>query len=115
MTDINLSNIRKECNEDIARQPPDRVAFYCDIHICDGDDHSQECHGRMECGEPCILVAAEAAKGRLKRLEFLPLLTGCARNPAKANGLHTLEGMAVASCIYDIKYACNFHEREESM
>jgi hypothetical protein len=53
--------------------------------------------------QPCIRIKAEEAEQRLKKLLFLSHLKECARDPDKANGLHSLRGMAQESCIYDIK------------
>jgi len=44
---------------------------------------------------------AEAGRQRKKRLDVLYLLKDCARDPLKANGLRTLEGLAQESCIMD--------------
>ncbi|EXM04442.1 hypothetical protein FOIG_04658 [Fusarium odoratissimum NRRL 54006] len=66
---------------------------------------SDECDVRMsEWGEPCIRLAAKEAEQRLKLLDDIQHLKKCARDPASANGLRTLEGMAQESCIYDVKY-----------
>lgn len=57
-----------------------------------------------EWGEPCIRLAAKEAEQRLKLLDDIQHLKKCARDPASANGLRTLEGVAQESCIYDVKY-----------
>lgn len=54
--------------------------------------------------QPCIKVQAEEVEQRLKKLRSLSRLKDCARNPTKANGLHSLKGMAQGTCIYEIKY-----------
>ncbi len=50
---------------------------------------------------PCIKDQIKAARQRKRKLDVLYLLRDCARNPLKANGLRTLEGMAQESCIFN--------------
>ena len=52
---------------------------------------------------PCDMDQAEAGRQRKKKLDILYLLKDCARDPPKANGLRTLEGLAQESCIMDTK------------
>ncbi|KAH7019520.1 hypothetical protein EDB80DRAFT_204101 [Ilyonectria destructans] len=104
MDPVKPDHVREECEEIIARHPtgPD-----LDINnaCLDGDNHSDRCLiGMEEWFQPCIRVDAEKATQRHQRLLFLSHLKDCARDPARANGLHTLEGLAQESCIYDTKY-----------
>ncbi|VUC27246.1 unnamed protein product [Clonostachys rosea] len=104
MDPVNPDKISEECDKIIARHP---TGPYFDIDDACLDDyhHSKDCLIGMEAwSQPCIRVDAEEAEQRRNRLLFLGLLNDCARNPAGANGLHTLEGLAQESCIYDIKY-----------
>ncbi|KAI3580770.1 hypothetical protein IWW34DRAFT_906546 [Fusarium oxysporum f. sp. albedinis] len=79
MNIINIEETREKCNIAILR-------------------HSSQW------GEPCIRLAAKEAEQRHKLLDDIQHLKKCARDPASANGLRTLEGMAQESCIYDVKY-----------
>ncbi|KAF5670072.1 hypothetical protein FHETE_4755 [Fusarium heterosporum] len=118
---LNLKDIYDECEKIIARYP---TGPYLDIDATclGGSEHSDQCIiGMQEWSQNCIGIEAEKAKQRLKRLLFLPHLKDCARDPTKANGLHSLRGLAQESCIYDIKYVClllipapTFHPTEQS-
>jgi hypothetical protein len=105
MDPVKLDSVVEECEKIIERHP---TGPYIDINddVCLHDyHHSNECLIAMEhYSEPCIRVEAEKAEQRRKRLLFLSLLKDCAREPAKANGLHTLEGLAQETCIYDTRY-----------
>ncbi|WJG35952.1 uncharacterized protein FOBCDRAFT_242294 [Fusarium oxysporum Fo47] len=79
MNIINIEETREKCNIAILRHP-------------------------SQWGEPCIRLAAKEAEQRHKLLDDIQYLKKCARDPASANGLRTLEGMAQESCIYDVKY-----------
>lgn len=101
---VNLNNVSKECEEIISRHPADPDFDFDDVCL-DEYMHSNQCIIGMKLGsQPCIQVAAERAEQRLNRLLFLRHLKECAQDPSSANGLHTLEGFAQKSCIYDIKY-----------
>ncbi|EWY79565.1 hypothetical protein FOYG_17311 [Fusarium oxysporum NRRL 32931] len=103
MNPIDLKNVSEECERIIARHPTDPYFDLNDICLNDSQ-HSEQCLiGMQEWSQPCIKVEAEEAEQRRKRLLFLPHLKECARDPARANGLYTLEGLAQESCIYDIK------------
>lgn len=104
MNPVKLEDVSEECEKIIAKHP---TGPYFDINdTCfDEDCHSDQCRiGMEEWSQPCIRVDAEKAEQRRNRLLFLPLLKDCAQHPARANGLHTLEGLAQDSCIYDTKY-----------
>ncbi|CAG9951096.1 unnamed protein product [Clonostachys rosea f. rosea IK726] len=103
MESVKLDKILEECKKLIAKYP---TGEYVDIDdVClDDDFHSEKCRmGMWAWSQPCIRVDAEKANHRRNRLLFLCLLKDCARDPARANGLRTLEGLAQESCIYDIK------------
>ncbi|KAG5657353.1 hypothetical protein KAF25_005917 [Fusarium avenaceum] len=109
MDAISLKDISQECEKTIARHP---TGPYSDIDdaCLGGSEHSDQCIiGMQEWSQPCIKIEAEEAERRRKRLLFLSHLKDCARDPTKANGLHSLKGLAQESCIYDIKYVCSFH------
>jgi hypothetical protein len=105
MEPVDLQKVVEDCERIIARHPncPNfDIAEGC-LHE---DHHSDQCLiGMEEWSQPCVKVEAENAEQRLTRILFLYLLKDCARNPAAANGLHTLDGMAQDSCVYDIKYS----------
>jgi len=104
MESVKLDKILEECEEIIARYP---TGPYFDIDdACLGDDyHSSKCrNGMVDWSQPCLRDEAEKAKLRRDRLRFLPRLKECARDPSRANGQHTLEGLAQESCIYDVMY-----------
>lgn len=65
------------------------------------DDQVEDILGPQECIEDMAFKAVKRKHG----LKKLYLLKQCARNPHKANGLGTLDGMAQDSCIYNTKYA----------
>jgi hypothetical protein len=103
MNPVEPSNVSEECEKIIARYP---TGPYLDINDACLDDyhHSGQCIvGMEEWSQPCIRVDAEKAEQRRNRLLFLSHLKDCARDPARANGLRTLEGLAQESCIYDTK------------
>ncbi|KAK4194497.1 hypothetical protein QBC40DRAFT_344098 [Triangularia verruculosa] len=103
MEAVKPDNVLEDCESIIARHP---TGPYSDINdVCLEDyHHSDQCLiGMEEWSQPCIRVDAEKAKQRRNRLLFLSLLKDCARDPAGANGLHTLEGLAQESCIYYTK------------
>ncbi|CAH0051998.1 unnamed protein product [Clonostachys solani] len=105
MESVQLDKVLEECEEIIARYPADPY-FDMDDVCLDDDTHSKKCLiGMHEWSQPCIRVDAEKAARRRNRLLFLSLLKVSARDSASANGLHTLEGLAQESCIYDIKYS----------
>lgn len=104
MNIINIEETREKCNIAILRHPS-RPHLDVDNACWEHGPHSDECNVRMEeWGEPCIRLAAKEAEQRLKLLDDIQHLKKCARDPASANGLRTLEGMAQESCIYDAKY-----------
>ncbi|XEV01629.1 hypothetical protein FSHL1_006916 [Fusarium sambucinum] len=110
MEPVNVGEILEECKTTIARHPTGPY-FYSNEACIDGIygiEHSDECIiGMQEFSQPCIRSAADEAEKRLRKLRFLSHLKDCARNPKKADGLNTLEGMAQESCIYHIKYVCH--------
>jgi hypothetical protein len=104
MDSVTPDNVVKECEKIIERHP---TGPYVDINnVCLHDyQHSDQCLIGMEhWSQPCIRVDAKKAEQRRNKLLFLSLLKDCARDPAKVNGLHTLEGLAQETCIYDIRY-----------
>ena len=101
---MKLENVLGECQKIIARHPTG-PCFDIDDICLDDYHHSIQCLiGMEEWDQPCIRVDAEKAEQHRNRLLFLSLLKNCARDPARANGLHTLDGLAQESCIYDTKY-----------
>lgn len=104
MEPVKLDNVSEECEKIIARHPSDPI-FDISDKCLDDYYHSDQCLiGMEEWSQPCIRVDAEKAEQRRNRLLFLSLLKDCARDPARASGLHMLEGLAQESCIYDTKY-----------
>lgn len=104
MDPVKLESVLEECEKTIARHP---VGPYVDVdEVClDEYHHSEECLNRMEVwSQPCIMEDAEKAGQRRNRLLFLSLLKDCARDPARASGLYTLDGLAQESCIYNVRY-----------
>jgi hypothetical protein len=102
MNPIDLNNALEECEKKIARHPTNPSFDFDDI--CSGNNHSEECQIIQDWGQRCIKIQAEKAEQCRKRLLSTPLLKKCARNPASANGLHTLEVSENEGYIYDIKY-----------
>ncbi|EXM26126.1 hypothetical protein FOTG_07147 [Fusarium oxysporum f. sp. vasinfectum 25433] len=103
MNIINIEETREKCNIAILRHLS-RPHLDVDNACWEHGPHSDERDVRMsEWGEPCIRVAAKEAEQRLKLLDDIQHLKKCARDPASAKGLRTLEGMAQESCIYDVK------------
>lgn len=100
---VNPDEVTEECEKIIAKHPTGPHFNINDVCL-DDYHHSDECLIGMEWSQPCIMVEAEKAEQRRNRLLFLSLLKDCARDPAGASGLHTLEGLAQDSCIYDTKY-----------
>lgn len=92
---------KSEACDDYARLSTE----YCDNYM---GTHTPGCpKGDDEdiCGpQKCIQDEAMEAMEQKDRLKKLHLLKRCARNPHKANGLGTLDGMAQDSCIYNTKY-----------
>lgn len=70
---------------------------------CMGFAHSTKCPASFGLDSTCILEMPEEAHLRKRRLDMLFLLKNCTRDPRKANGLRTLEGMAQESCIYELE------------
>ncbi|KAK3373054.1 hypothetical protein B0T24DRAFT_529119 [Lasiosphaeria ovina] len=102
MDPVKPDHVLKECEKIIARHPTGPHVDYNDF--CDGYLHSSECCiGMEEWSQPCIMVEAAKAEQRRKQLLFLSDLKDCAQDPARANGLHTLGGLAQDSCIYETK------------
>jgi len=104
MYPVKLNNVSEECEKIIARHP---TGLYFDINGACFDDyhHSNQCLiGMEEWSQSCIRINAEKAGQRRNRLLFLSFLKDCARDPARAGRLHTLEGLAQESCIYDLRY-----------
>ncbi|KAK7581995.1 hypothetical protein V3481_014073 [Fusarium oxysporum f. sp. vasinfectum] len=109
MNIINIEETREKCNIAILRHLS-RPHLDVDNACWEHGPHSDERDVRMsEWGEPCIRVAAKEAEQRLKLLDDIQHLKKCARDPASAKGLRTLEGMAQESCIYDVKYEWHGH------
>ncbi|KAI1026567.1 hypothetical protein LB503_013367 [Fusarium chuoi] len=102
MNPVDLKNVSEECERTIAKLP---TGPYLDFNDTCKYQHSEQCLiGMEEWSQPCIEVEAEKAEQRRKRLLFVSHLKECAQDPARANGLYTLEGLAQESCIYEIKY-----------
>jgi hypothetical protein len=107
MDPVSLKDIFEECEKTIARHPTGPYSNIDDACL-GGSEHSDQCMiGMQEWSQPCIRIEAEEAEQRRKRLLFLSHLKDCARDPTKANELHSLKGLAQESCIYDIKYVCH--------
>ena len=80
---------------------------YCDSYMGTHNPRCPKYDDQLEdiCGpQKCIQDEAMEAMERKDGLKKLYLLKRCARNPHKANGLGTLDGMAQDSCIYNTKY-----------
>ena len=103
LTPVNTKRIREEADQIIASIPDEDDIQYG--NECMGYMHSTKCPKLSESYFPCIMEQEEEARLRLRRLDTLFLLTKCARDPQKANGRETLDGMAQESCIYNIEYA----------
>ncbi|KPA40519.1 hypothetical protein FLAG1_06600 [Fusarium langsethiae] len=103
MEPLNLEDISENCMKAIARHPTS-PGFDGNDACQGGSHHSDQCIAGMEDDfQPCIRIKAEEAEQRRKKFLFVSHLKECARDPQKANGLHSLEGRAQESCIYDIK------------
>lgn len=103
MTTVNIEQIQEEVDCTIAIEPDQFDAQLSEL-CSDENWHSTKCQNIMEfSGEPCIMVQIEAARRRKRTLAMLHLLRDCGRDPWKANGLLTLEGMAQESCIFDVE------------
>ncbi|CRK14550.1 hypothetical protein BN1723_010382 [Verticillium longisporum] len=97
MDPVEPNNVSAECERIIAKHPTDPY-FDIDDVCLDDDHHSDQCLvGMDEWSQPCIRAAAEEAEQRRTRLLFPSLLRDCARDPKRANGLHTLEGVQIES------------------
>ncbi len=95
--------VRKVCEEMIKACP-----YEDDVYDCGGGGwHSNLCGSRMNRGTRCLRVEVEETEKRLKNLGAPSLLKDCARDLAKANGLHTLEGWVQDSGIYLLEYVLN--------
>ncbi|CAH0022253.1 unnamed protein product [Clonostachys rhizophaga] len=104
MESVETEKVLEECEKIITRHPTGEYVEFSDACL-DNYVHSEECLiGMRALSSPCIKVDAEKAEQRRKRLILLSRLKDCARDPARANGLRTLEGLAQECCIYDIKY-----------
>jgi hypothetical protein len=101
---VKPDNVLEECEKIIARHPTGPCFDIDDICLDDHHHSDQYRIGMEDWSQPCIRVDAEKAEQRRNRLLFLSLLKDCARDPAKASGLHTLESLAQESCIYDTRY-----------
>jgi hypothetical protein len=102
LTPVNEEKVREEADDIIASVPTDAEIEYG--NGCMGLSHSTKCPASFGIESPCILDMAEEARLRKRRLDMLFILKDCARNPQKANGLRTLEGMAQETCIYELEY-----------
>jgi hypothetical protein len=102
MVPVNEEIVREEADRTIASVPNEFDREY-DDNGCMGFSHSTKCRASFDDESSCILDMAEAAHLRKRKLDMLFLLKNCVRDPRKANGLRTLEGMAQESCIYDLE------------
>jgi hypothetical protein len=102
LTSVDEEKLREEADHIIASVPTDVEIEYG--NGCMGFSHSTKCPASFEHDSPCILDMAEEARMRKRRVDMLFLLKDCARDPRKANGLRTLDGMAQQSCIYELEY-----------
>jgi hypothetical protein len=101
MIPVDINQVREEADRIIALRLNDFDAELGE-RCLDGYYHSTRCQNRMDfLSEPCIEVQIDAAQQRKKRLTLVHLLRDCARDPRRANGLNTLEGIAQESCILD--------------
>jgi hypothetical protein len=72
---------------------------------CVGDCHSKMCADYMDaCNVICIEKEVAQARMKVEKLDELEdhVLRDCVRDPWIANGLHTLQGMATETCIYNV-------------
>lgn len=101
---VKSGNIREEREKNRARYPTNPYFYINDVCL-DNYHHSDQCLiDTEEWSQLCIRVDAEKAEQRRNGLLFLSLPKDYARDPARANGLYTLEGLAQESCIYNTKY-----------
>jgi hypothetical protein len=99
---VNEEETKEKADQTIA-SVPNEVDYEYD-NGCMGYHHSTKCPASYDGDSECILDMADEALHLKRRLGMLFLLRNCARDPRKANGLNTLEGMAQERCIYDLRY-----------
>lgn len=101
---LDIDKVREEAERTIALHPSVVEIEMGDACSPDGSWHGKTYWDEMEIlSMPCILVRIKAARQRKRKHAMLHQLRDCARDPYKANGLHTLEGMAQGTCNLDIK------------
>ncbi|CAI7670814.1 unnamed protein product [Penicillium pancosmium] len=98
---VNEEETKEKADQTIA-SVPNEVDYEYD-NGCMGYHHSTKCPASYDGDSECILDMADEALHLKKRLGMLFLLRNCARDPRKANGLNTLEGMAQERRIYDLR------------
>jgi hypothetical protein len=99
---VNEEETKEKADQTIA-SVPNEVDYEYD-NGCMGYHHSTKCPASYDGDSECILDMVDEALHLKRRLGMLFLLRNCARDPRKANGLNTLEGMAQEGCIYDLTY-----------
>jgi hypothetical protein len=99
---VNEEETKEKADQTIA-SVPNEVDYEYD-NGCMGYHHSTKCPASYDGDSECILDMVDEALHLKRRLGMLFLLRNCARDPRKANGLNTLEGMAQERCIYDLRY-----------
>ena len=105
MEPVDPDEVAAECKRIIAENLPYLPGPDSDFDdICDDFHHGEHCLKSIEfLSEPCRWEVVQEAERRLGNLRRLKSLTDCARDPTRANGLSTLQGMAPKSFIYDMK------------
>ncbi|KAJ5059439.1 hypothetical protein J3E74DRAFT_347604 [Bipolaris maydis] len=97
---VNVEEIRKKMEQTIALEPDYDFGDHCN----EQGWHSRDCESMMDTSDDlCLNDRIQMARQRMEKFDILYLLKDCARNPWKANGLQTLDGMAQESCIYNTK------------
>jgi len=102
-----IDEIERECHKTMENTPVRDM--YEDE--CFDSSHTDACYNNARTDEEdrqCIhdtyLANHSAAKKRCHDIQFWKsLLMTCARDPSRANGLYTLEGMVQLTPIYQIK------------
>lgn len=101
MEEVDAKNVMTGCQV-IIDQKPD--VFDINDACLDENIHSSQCLLAMtEWSQTCPLLEAQKATERLRRLPLRYLLTNCALDPERANGLFTFEGFKQDGPIYSIK------------
>jgi hypothetical protein len=91
---IDIAEIREKID-----QAMKEADSYGDDPCSSVDAHSSVCEDMMDrYSWPCL----EIVRQRRKNLDSPHLLRDCARNPGKADGLRSLEGVVRGSCVMDV-------------